>query len=112
MLEAVWSVEFGSTIGSVGAGIVVFETGRVFGGDSAFMYIGKFRVENGIVHAEINVSKYSNLSQMQSIFGDLTNFNLAITGTANRDVMLLTGVVVGSPSMQIALKAIRRAELP
>lgn len=42
MLEALWSVEFQSSFGLQGNGVVVFETGRVFGGDSTMIYVGNF----------------------------------------------------------------------
>ena len=35
MLEALWSVEFVSNVNDSGAGVVVLETGRILGGDSA-----------------------------------------------------------------------------
>ena len=112
MLEALWSVEFGSNVGSIGAGVAVFETGRVLGGDSAFMYVGNYKTDSGVVHSEIRVTKYNNLSGMQSIFGPLTSFNLKVSGKADPKEMVLTGSVVEQPQLQITIKAVRRVELP
>ncbi len=112
MIEALWSVEFGSNLGSIGAGIAVFETGRILGGDSAFMYIGNYKTENGTVHSDIHVTKYNNLSHMQSIFGPLTSFHIKVSGKSDQKSMVLTGVVVEQPQLQITIKATRRAELP
>jgi hypothetical protein len=56
MLEALWSVSFQSNaqLGPMGGtGVVVFETGRVFGGDSTMIYTGKFRVVNDVIEADI-----------------------------------------------------------
>ena len=112
MIEALWSVEFSSNVGSIGAGVVVFETGRVLGGDSAFMYVGNYKTENGVIHSDIHVTKYNNLSGMQSIFGPLTNFNIKVSGKADPHSLTLTGTVIEQPQLQIVIKATRRVELP
>jgi hypothetical protein len=111
MLEALWSVEFKSSFGMQGNGVVVFETGRVFGGDSAMIYVGSFKVENGVIHAEINVKKYADVQGMSSVVG-LNNFNLKVTGTPAQNEMVLSGHVVEDPARKITIKAVRRAELP
>lgn len=43
-IEALWTVTFGSNLGMSGAGVVVFETGRLFGGDPDYIYLGKYDV--------------------------------------------------------------------
>lgn len=111
MLEALWSVEFQSSFGMRGTGIAVFETGRVFGGDSSMIYVGSFKVENGVIHSEINVRKYAQVQGMASVVG-LDSFNLSVIGTPNRDSLVLSGHVVEDPSRKITIKATRRAELP
>ena len=40
-LEALWALTFG-TEQRLGAGVVVFETGRIFGGDGNFYYLGHY----------------------------------------------------------------------
>ena len=112
MIEALWSLEFLSNKNSVGAGIAVIETGRVLGGDSAFMYVGNIRVEHSTVHADILVIRYSNVMGMRSIFDPLTKFNLKVSGPLSATDILLTGHVVEQPTLQIQVHAIRRAELP
>lgn len=42
MIEALWSVEFMSNLQGAGAGVAVFETGRVLGGDAGYTYVGKY----------------------------------------------------------------------
>lgn len=111
MLEALWSVESQSSFGLQGAGVVVFETGRVLGGDSGMMYVGSYRVENGSVHSDIHVTRYANTVNLQSVVG-FNDFNLKVTGKADSKSMALSGHVVEDPSRKITIKAIRRAELP
>lgn len=112
MLEALWSVTFNSTAGAHGAGVAVFETGRILGGDSAFMYVGSYETDRGEFSATIRVSKYNNISGMQSVFGPLKDFNLEVTGKADSKRMVLIGHVAENPSMKITIKAVRREELP
>ena len=111
MLEALWSVEFQSSFGFRGNGVAVFETGRVFGGDSTMIYVGSFRVENGSVHANVNVNKYAHSPGMASVVG-LDNFNLELIGKPDPNNMSLSGHVVEDPSRKITIHAVRRAELP
>lgn len=111
MLEALWSVEFQSSFGMHGNGVVVFETGRILGGDSAMIYVGSFRVENGSIHSDVNVKKYAHSPGMTSVVG-LDNFNLKLTGKPDQNNMVLSGYVVEDPSRKITIRAVRRAELP
>ena len=94
-----------------GNGIVVFETLRIFGGDSSMIYVGSFNVEYGVVHADINVKKYAHVPGMSSVVG-MDSFNLKVTGTPAQNEFLLSGFVVEDPSRKITIKATRRAELP
>lgn len=110
MLEAMYGLEFVSNSNDGGYGVVVLETGRVFGGDSSFVYIGSYRVENGILKAEVKCTNDREL--MRSIFGNLKEFTLRLEGKPERNEFILQGQMVENPSMRIAVKFTRRAELP
>jgi len=110
MLEALWSVEFVSNLQSFGAGVAVFETGRVFGGDSQYYYLGTFRVANGVAQANIKVNHCFGLPS--SIFGPMKKFNLKLTGQPNTPVMELRGHLVEDPKLQIYIRLTKRADLP
>ena len=47
-VEALWSVSFQSNFGMRGDGIVVFESGRVLGGDSVMIYTGHYRIHGEV----------------------------------------------------------------
>lgn len=57
MLEALWSVEFLSTAQGYGAGVIVLESSRVFGGDSTYFYIGSYELTHDILTAEVKPSQ-------------------------------------------------------
>ena len=94
-----------------GTGIVVFETGRIFGGDSIMIYTGKYRVVNGMIEADVHVETYATQPHMGSTVG-LPTFDLKVTGTPARDRLVLNGYVVQDPNRKMTITAIRRAELP
>jgi hypothetical protein len=113
MLEALWSVSFGTNLPGMlgGTGIVVFETGRIFGGDSAMIYTGSYKIINGIVEADVHVDTYAAVPGMVSSVG-FSTFDLKVTGAPANDKLVLSGHVVQDPSRKMTITAIRRAELP
>lgn len=110
MIEALWSVEFSSNVEMQGAGVVVFETGRIFGGDASYYYVGNYKVTNGIVVAEIKVVNYRG--QPTSIFGPIMEFNLRVSGTIQSPSFKVEGQMVENPALHIHIHLTRRAELP
>ena len=116
-LEALWTVRFGSNVGGVGAGIVVFETGRIFGGDQDYIYLGKYSVtpDGKQLSADVDVSNHSG--NLRSIFGPLNQFTLHIeapvpAATTVGAIMQANGRVTSNPMLQIGLLMTLRAPLP
>lgn len=110
MLEAMYGVEFVSNQNDGGYGVVILETGRILGGDSSFVFVGSYEVKNGIVQANVRCTNDRNL--LQSVFGDIQEFNLNLKGTPEYKGFKLVGHMVENPAMQIEIKLTRRAELP
>src|SRR5688572_14202113 len=110
MLEALWSVEFVSNTQNFGAGVAVFETGRIFGGDSQYYYIGSYRVKDGLLHADLEINHYAG--SPSSVFGPAKQFNLKLSGKPADPVMQVSGHVVQHPQLQIYIRLTRRADLP
>ena len=110
MFEALWSVEFVSSQGVYGAGVAIFETGRIFGGDAQYFYIGKTDLKGDIVHADLEVTHYAG--QPSSIFGLASKFHLKLSGKVQAPVMDLHGHLVEDPSQKIHIRCTKRADLP
>jgi hypothetical protein len=110
MLEALWSIEFVSNRGAYGAGVAVFKSGRVFGGDAQYYYLGTAQVEGNVVNAQVTVTHYAG--PMSSIFGPAKQFNLRLTGNLSAPTMEMGGVVAENPSLQIRARLTKRADLP
>jgi len=113
MIEALWSVEFETNLNMVGNGVVVFENGRMFGGDSAMIYIGSYDIaHDSVIHCKIKVDKFADYTvEMASSLG-LDSFNLEVAGKIDPKKMDLIGHVVEDPSRKITIHAIHRAYLP
>jgi T3SS negative regulator,GrlR len=109
-IDGFWTVNFDSNSGNLGSGVVVIHQGRVFGGDSGFMYTGNVKVEESIVHVDIDVSRHTNFPT-QSIFGQMSNFHLKVSGSPNSDTFTLTGHLVENLALTITIIGVRRAEL-
>jgi len=110
MLEALWSVEFVSNVQGAGAGVAVLETGRVLGGDNQYTYVGSYRTENHVVHADVKVTHYTGSTN--SVFGPAKEFTLRVSGKPAREQFTLNGYVVENPSLKLGIRLTRRAELP
>ena len=116
-IEALWTVTFGSNLGMSGAGVVVFETGRLFGGDPDYIYLGKYDVtrDGQKITGEVDVSNHSG--RLSSIFGGLPRFKLKIEGAVPKSdaigpMVQASGHLDGNPTFQIALTLTKRAHLP
>jgi len=110
MTEAMYGIEFSSDEGNSGYGVVVLETGRVFGGDSSFVYVGDYRVENGVLVAKVRCT--NDRKERDSIFADMNEYTIQIEGIPNDREFVLKGHVVENPAKKIEVKLTRRAELP
>lgn len=110
MLEALWSVEFVSNMQGFGAGVAVFETGRIFGGDSQYYYVGAYRQKDGVLSAELEVTHYAG--EPSSVFGPAKKFHLKVSGKPAQPTMEVRGHVVENPNLQIYIRLTRRADLP
>ncbi len=111
MLEALWSVEFVSTQGADGAGVVIFETGRIFGGDSQYYYIGSAHVgKDGILHADLEVTHYAG--NPYTVFGQANQIHLKLEGKVQEPVMELLGYPLEDPNQKILVRCTKRTPLP
>jgi hypothetical protein len=117
-IEALWSIDFtGVNDDSIAksGGVVVFETGRVFGGDTWQLYTGGYsRADDGRLKIEIATDVH-HMDGGQSIFGgplramQLSGFAQVM---ADQNAMFVTLEVVGQSKMWLAATLKRVAELP
>jgi hypothetical protein len=79
-IEALWTVRFGDPQDLQG-GVIVLETGRMFGGDSIYAYSGRFELDGNHVRAELDVIRHNFTEGMGSIYGtDEARFHARFEG--------------------------------
>lgn len=111
MLEALWSVEFLSSWGAGGSGILVLDGGRIFGGNDSLLYTGRYEVVGNRIAADVRVETYAIVPGANAAAG-FQRFSVKVVGPQARDNLFLTGHVVEDPSRTMTIRAVRRAELP
>ena len=107
-IEALWSLKFG-TIDDSGAGVTVFETERIFGGDSFFFWTGHFKIKDGKITARVRVERHREGGSSVLPF-DL--YDMDITGKMEGDIMRAEGTVVNHPEHKAALIFEKLTPLP
>lgn len=108
MLEnALWLVKFASNQNSSGSGIISFRDGCVFGGDSSYYYFGTYELNNDRVKAVVNIKQHS---AGVSVFGNISEFNLELTGDIQS--LVLKGHVKEQPIMTMSLSLQKLKDIP
>ena len=117
-LEALWSIQFEvPNIERWGGGVVVFETGRILGGDSSFYYIGDYSVDNKIIQGRVEVKRHNDmLEAVIPGFEDGAYFYKGVI--KSDDSITMAGIpemLVGKPEgdkLQVTIVCKRICDLP
>lgn len=108
--NGIYWVDFRAMSGNLGTGgLVMVESGRIHGGDTNYLYRGKYSADIAKVSAEVEISDYTGKST--SVFGPLKNFKLLLTGSAEGDSFEFTGYVAGQPHFGLIAKGRKIADL-
>jgi hypothetical protein len=109
MIKGLYGVIFGTPAGDVGGSVVVFSDGRVQGGDVTYFYDGVIRSSSGgVVEADVRVQKYQETGE--SVFGNLSDFSLKLSGQAVGSSFVMSGHVVGDTSARITVQCRKLAD--
>jgi hypothetical protein len=108
-MEGLWTVEFGSTIGGFGAGVVVFHEGRVMGGDNGYFYLGAYALNGNELRATIDVVPF--IKGIESVFSTLgRNLRLELEGTVTSPGQAIAqGHPAEMPLLKIGVKLTKRS---
>lgn len=111
-IEAMWTVRFESPDGAemeLRGGVAVFESGRLFGGDSGYAYLGGYEVKGDTVSGSLTVLRHD--PTIISVFGDVDRIEGFFNATrTSDDHMSGTFLSAGFPAASVELR--RFAELP
>ena len=83
MVDGLWTVEFSSSLGLAGKGVLVIEDNRLLGGDAGYYYHGTFNLEKGNFTGELTITRYDKTSI--SVFGNRDKFSFGFTGKLLQD---------------------------
>jgi hypothetical protein len=110
-IEALWVARFGDATAPDtmrNGGVVVFETGRLFGGDSAYAYVGSYSISGGSVSGAFEIIRHNADPQFVDVWltGDakvsLTFVGQIIDGNTISAVLSRDGVTVGCDLHRLA----------
>jgi T3SS negative regulator,GrlR len=105
-----WTIRFGALDQELGAGILVFETGRAFGGDSCFAYTGNYSVDGGLLAGHLRISRHSD--GLPAIYPDNANeFDVSFNAQMDSD-SFMTGLFSREDYPDGGFDLYRHAELP
>ena len=82
-IEALWTIQFDTGNGWINGGVVIFETGRVFGGDSQYFYTGTYQNHGDQISGEARIRHYHG--PLSTAFGtNDKDFMVRLEGTRSR----------------------------
>lgn len=102
MKNGFYKVNFVSNNQTLGKGIAAIVDGRVYGGDSQYLYKGTYSVQPSGTVCKLHIIKHEATGV--SIFGKADQFELDLLGgTTQPNSFQVTGFVVGNPSLKITI---------
>src|ERR1035437_1115347 len=107
-MNGLWTAEFGSSTGTFGSGVAVFQDGKVLGGDSTYYYVGEYEFKGNEFRATLKSSPFIQgaVSLFTTVGRDLM---LEINGElTDQDRAIAQGHVRGMENITFGLKLTRR----
>jgi hypothetical protein len=101
-IEALWAVNFSTPLDVSGSGVAVFETGRIFGGDSFYYYIGDYVLNGDTILGKAEVLHYSG--PPWNIFGPIERMILQYEGQIQGDTIQAIGIDPTNPQRQVTMQ--------
>jgi hypothetical protein len=109
-MNGLWTAEFGTASGVANGGVLVIESGRLFGGDSAYWYSGAYSVSGDTVTGDLRATHYYGPNV--TAFGDsASTFTVQFTGTMNPAGDQIDGLAMRPGIGQVRFRLTKRATL-
>ncbi|HVI05890.1 MAG TPA: GrlR family regulatory protein [Sphingomicrobium sp.] len=114
-IEALWAVRFGQAGNpnlGLNGGVVVLESGRMFGGDTFYAYTGSYEMNGGTVAGQLHAVRHFHQPGTQSAWGTQEpEFDVQFTANPNQDFTVANGTL-SKDGVQLGVRLLRVAELP
>ncbi|XTI71820.1 hypothetical protein ACQAYK_08985 [Acidithiobacillus sp. AC3] len=112
-VEALWTMHFESLSGPRhSAGVVVFETGRIFGGDSCYYYAGNYEIDRDVITGNVESVRFNNTENCTSIIGPYNRLVFSFRGELESDGQCIRAVLSAGDRGEIRATLTRRRDLP
>ena len=106
-MEGFWTVQFTGVQGW-GAGVITLIGGRLFGGDSGFLYTGTYTQQGNALTARVHVKQF--VTGAANVMGR-NEFDLELTGTLQGNTLAATGSVPGT-QLRLTGALTKQGDLP
>ncbi|MGO4670682.1 hypothetical protein [Bosea sp. 2RAB26] len=106
--EGTYKAEFGTSLG-IGSGVVVISDGKVRGGNSAMLYVGRYQEYRDTFSAEIRVTRHTPTLAVESVFGK-DDLSVSLTGVAVEGTISLIGESPDAPGIKLRVTLVRVAD--
>lgn len=104
MNDGIYYVEFSGNGQSFGFGVIVFDSGKINGGDPGFVYTGSAKVNGQQISAELSIKQWNK--SKQSVFPGTNNYVLNVTGSIAPDgkSFKASGGPQGNPGLKFSVQ--------
>lgn len=99
--NGLWTVEFISTVNRSGKGVLVLNNGRLLGGDEGYYYTGTYHINGTQIQGTVNVIRFDPTTI--SVFGNIGQFALSLSGTINVYHLTAAAVIANNPQYKIKI---------
>jgi hypothetical protein len=106
MVDGFWIGQM-KALGSTGGFVAMFRGGKIFGGDSAFCFIGTYYSDATSVKAKVTVQNFD--PAVLSMFGVKGDYELEVSATISGDSITGTAMLAGQPSKSMAIRLDKKA---
>ena len=109
MVEGFWILQFEGLQAS-GGGVIFLTKGRIYGGDSGFVYMGTYQRDGNSINGRVKVHNF--LPAVPSVFGISGDHELSLSGSVAGDVIKGKASLVNQEGMGIVVKLSKVGDLP
>lgn len=115
-MQGLWTIEFGSSVGIYGSGVIIMRGGKIQGGDATYYFDGSYEATSPAdlfpakFKAKILVKPF--VSGAESVFKTYgKNLTIDLDGTLkDRDNAVAVGTPEELPHMNVGIRMTRRGE--
>ncbi len=109
MVEGFWIVQF-QGLQANGGGVATFVKGRLFGGDSGYLYEGCYELRENVIKATVRVRNF--LPAVPNVLGIEGDFELLIDGKVEGNIIIGKAAPANRPGVGMVVKLTKQGDLP